>query len=815
MNIGQELRLALRLLAKERGFTILAALALGLGIGVSNTFFSLVNAAVLRGLPIDAPEQVMFLSLRDARNMARGLAYPAYDALRRETRTFASVGAYLTGPATLRDEGTSAERVLATSLSASGFRVLGVVPRLGREFRAEDDQPGAPIVVLLSERVWRARYGGRPSVLGESVTLNGEPATVVGVMPDSFRFPGNADVWRPLGADPGRAASSREPRLVSVFARLSRDASRAQAEAEFASFRAAWAKADPATYGPYRASIVPINQQFFGRVTDTVWLAFITAGVLVFLIACANVANLLLMRAAARGREVAIRMSLGATAARIVRQLLLESAVLAAIGGVAGLGLSLAGLRTLQALVPAEVARLFDFTLDARMVAAMVGASVASVFLFGLAPALHLARGSAVDVLKDDSQAGGTVTRRRWATAFLAAEFALTLVLLANVARDIWITRAARDAQFLIDPAPLLTMSVTLPNQPYDTVAARARFFDRLEEAVAALPSVSLVAVASALPGAGGPLQEVTIAGQPSSPSLVAASVPRAATLLIGERYFDAIGARLVSGRAFMPSDGMPGQDAAIVNQRFADLFLPAERPIGSLIRVAGPQASDAAKPWLRVVGVAPSVRQSAVDGIQPDPVVYLPARSAPSPTMSIIVRAQGDPAEAVSDPAALASPIRAAIRRLDPSLPVDRAMTMAEATRQMQWNGRISRVLLDGVAAISFLLALVGLYAVTTHSVRLRRKELGIRIALGASQRDVGTLVLRRVMFQLAIGLAIGLGATAAFDRLFTTTGMRLTDPPVLLASVLAILVVGTVACLWPAARAVRLNPAVALRDE
>ena len=806
MNVGQELRLAIRLLAKERGFTLLAAVALGLGIGVSNTFFSLVNAAVLRGLPIDAPGRVMFLSLRDARNMTRGLAYPAYEVLRRDARTFASVGAYVTGPMTIRDGGASAERVLATSLSVSGFRALGVVPRLGREFRPEDDRPGASAVVLLGERVWHARYGGRPSVLGESVMLDGGPATVVGVMPESFRFPGNADVWRPLGADPGLAASSREPRLVSVFARLSRDASRAQAEAEFESFRAAWARVDPATYGPYRASIVPINQQLFGRVTDTVWLAFITAGALVFLIACANVANLLLMRAAARGREMAIRMSLGATRAQIMRQLLVESTVLAALGSVAGLGVSRVGLRTLQALVPTDVARLFAFTLDARMVAAMVGVSVASVFIFGLAPALHLARGSPVDVLKDDSQAGGTATRRRWATAFLAAEFALTLVLLTNVSMEIWTARAARDAQFPIDPAPLLTMSLTLPNRPYDTVEARNRFFGRVEETIAALPSVSWVAIASALPGAARPLQEVTIAGG------LPLSVPRAGTLLISERYFDTIAARLVSGRAFTSIDGMPGQDTAIVNQRFVDLFLPVANPIGTLIRVAGSPGSDPAKPWLRIVGVAPSVRQSALDGIEPDPVVYLPARSAPSSTMSIIVRAQGEPA---ADPAVLTPPIRTAIRRLDPLLPVDRVMTMTEATRQLQWTGRISRVLLNGIGTISLLLALVGLYAVTTHSVRLRRKELGIRIALGASQRTVGALVLRRVLFQLAIGLAIGLGATVAFDRLFTTTGMRLTDPLVLLPSVSAILVVGIVACLWPAARAVRFDPVAALRDE
>jgi putative ABC transport system permease protein len=801
--VGQELRLAARLLVKDRGFTILAALALGLGIGVNNTFFSLVNAAVLRGLPIDAAEEVVFLSLRDARNQPRALSYPEYEDLRREGRTFASVGGYATAPMTLVDEAISPERVVGASLSTPGFRVLGVAPLHGREFRAEDDRSGAPAVVLLSEQLWHRRYGGQSSVLGRIITVNGEPATVIGVMPDGFRFPGNADIWRPLGSVPALAKPSRDARLLSVFARLAPATSRAQAQEEFASFRERWAKESPAVYDGLRTSIVPINEQFFGRVTDTVWLAFITAGTLVFVIACANVANLLLMRAAARGREVAIRLSLGATRTRIVRQLLLESALLAVLGACVGLGLSAIGLGLLQALVPPEVARLFDFTLDGRMLAALVGAAVASVFIFGVAPALHLARGSAAEMLKDGGRAGGTVSRRRWATAFLAAEFALTLVLLTNVAMGIFDARAARKAEFSIDPAPLLTMWITLPDRPYDTLDARNRFLDRLGETLETLPSVSSVAVANALPGTGGSLQQFTIAGT-SLPE----SASRARIILVGERYFDTIGAPLVSGRPFTPIDGTPGQDTAIVNKRFVELFLPNGDPIGTLIRVATAGGQDRADAWLRIVAVAPSVRQSTLGGTEPEPVVYLPLRSAPSPTVAIIVRAQGDPS-------ALTPRVRESVRQLDPSLPVDRAMTMTDALRTQQWNGRISRVLLHGIGTIALVLALVGLYAVTAHSVRLRRKELGIRIALGARRGDVGALVLRRAILQLAIGLAFGIGATVAFDRLFVTSGTRLTDPMVLLPAMLAIILVGTVACLWPASRAARLDPVLALRDE
>jgi macrolide transport system ATP-binding/permease protein len=485
--------------------------------------------------------------------------------------------------------------------------------------------------------------------------------------------------------------------------------------------------------------------------------------------------------------------------------LLIESAVLAALGAMVGLAFSATGLRLLQILVPAEVARLFDFTLDARVVGALIAASVAGVFLFGLAPALHLVQRSPGDALKDGGRGTGSVARRRWATAFVAAEFALTLVLLANVTDGIRSALAARDAQVSIDPAALLTMSMTLPAQPYASREARNEFFDRLHDTIAALPSVSAVSLASALPGAGGATRPVTIAGGQAADS---SSSLTAVTVMVGEGYFTAIGVPLIAGRPFNAIDGTPGQDSAIVNARFAELFLPDKDPLGTLIRIAGVDGDLLPDSWLRVVGVAPAVRQSAADGIHPDPVVYLPSRSAPRSTAAVIVRAQGDPA-------ALTPGIRDAIRQLDPSLPVDRVMTMTEAMRQAQWNGRISRVLLNGIGTIALLLALVGLYAVTAHSVRLRRKELGIRIALGATRRDVGALVLRRAMMQLGIGLAAGVGATVAFDRLFTTDALRLTDPIVLWPTVAAIVLVGAVASMAPASRAVRLDPVFALREE
>jgi putative ABC transport system permease protein len=799
-----ELRLAARLLAKDRWFTAISALALGIGIGVNNTFFTLVNAAVLRGLPMEAPHEVMFLSMRNAQNMPRGLSYATYEDLRSRSRTFASMAAYMTAPMTLVDKDIPPDRVVGASLSASSFRVLGVTPRLGRAFSPEDDRSGAPMVVLLSEQLWQRRYGGDPSVVGRTVTLNGDPATVVGVMPEGFRFPGNVDVWRPLASTSELAPGTQDVRLLSVFARLSANSTREEAQAEFDAFGTGWAKQYPDIYKGLRPSVVPVNEQFLGRVTDPVWLAFITAGVLVLLIACANVANLLLMRATTRRREIAVRVSLGATRPQIIRQLLAESAVLAMLGAAVGVALSYLGLRLLQSIVPADVARLFAFTLEPRVLSVLLCTSIASVLLFGLAPAVHLAQRSAADVLRQEA-ASLAVARRRWASAFLAAEFALSLVLLTNVAFSIRLSREAQAAEFSIDPAPLHTMSITLPNQPYGTPEARNRFFDRVREQTMAFPSVSSVTITSAIPGGGGQMQDVTIAGRPT---MSTSSAPMAVTISAGEHYFETIGAPLVRGRSFSPTDGTPGEQTAVVNERFADVFFPNADPLGQLIRLTPSGSQNGELLWLRVIGVAPSVRQLQGAGIEPHPVVYVPSRSNPPSTMSIIVRAAGDPAR-------LTAPIREVVRHLDPSVPIYRALTMEDAMQQQQWNGRISRVLLNSIGALALLLAIVGLYAVTAHAMRLRQKELGIRIALGARPRHVGGLVLRRAIFQLAAGLAVGIAATIAFDRLFTTTSMRLTDPIVLMPTVAAVGVVAIAACLWPAARAARLDPVVALRHE
>ena len=361
---------AIRLLRTDRAFTLLATLALGLGIGVNSTFFSLVNAAVLRGLPIQTANDVMFLSLRDARNVPRGFTHPQVQDLRRGSRVLIGVGAYSAGSATIGDDDRPLLRVSTASVSSSAFPTLGVTPMFGRMFGADDDRASAPAVALIADRLWQSRYDGTRTALGQTITLDGVPTTIVGVLPDRVEFPGATAVWTTLNS---RAPSSiaADTRLVSVFGRLAPGRTAEQAQAELESFRILWARSAAGRLDNFRASAIPINHQFFGRVTDTVWLAFISAGVLVFLIACANVANLLMMRAAARDREVALQTHFEPRAT-IIRQLLVESA--SACGGrnPCWRWFRLDGPRLLQSIVPAEVARLFDFSLDTHALALLV-----------------------------------------------------------------------------------------------------------------------------------------------------------------------------------------------------------------------------------------------------------------------------------------------------------------------------------------------------------------------------------------------------------------------------------------------------------
>jgi putative ABC transport system permease protein len=803
-DLGRDFRHAVRTLRRAPGFTLIAVFALGLGIGVNTTFFTIVNAICLRGLPIDSPERVMYVSGRDAQDRSANLSYLEFDELRSRTTAFERVAAYTITVAVVADSRQPPARVSAAYLSAGAFELLGDRPVIGRGFRADEDRPGSPPVVILGGDLWSSRYASDPGMVGQSITVNGVLSTVIGVMPRGFMFPANADLWRPMANLPTNVRESRAERRLAVFARLASRATEDQARADTAAMGDTWAREFPATNRDLRMRVVPINEQLNPSVAQRAWIAFITAGALVLLVACANVANLMLMRAATRGREMAIRASIGATRGRVVRQLLVESATLAALAGVFGVFVAWVGLRALSAIVPPETMPYWmAFTIDGRVLAVLVAVCVVSVFVCGLPSALHVTK---VDLRDTLTETGSTTTvarpTRRWIAALLAAEFAVTLVLVAMGVMSARSNINSRRIEFQIDPTSLLTSWVTLPVESYSGAEARIAFFDRLTERVSSSPAVSSFALASVLPYGGGLQQPLVISGQAPNDSLPLVSVVSAS-----ESYFQVLGIPLVSGRAFTAVDGQPGREAAIVNQRFVRMFLSGQEPIGARIRLGKGEG-----PWTEIVGVATTVRQQAY-GPEPDPVVFLPFRTAASATSVIVVRTRQDPAVAVSL-------LRDEVERLDANLPLYRVMSFEEAVRNALWNARLSDTIVRSIAVVALVLAVIGLYAVTGHTVERWTRELGLRMALGARSSQIGWLVLRRVLTQLSVGLVIGIGAAIAFDRAFNQPLARaegavsMIDPSALALIIGSIVLVAVVACLVPIRRATTLDPVETLRS-
>jgi putative ABC transport system permease protein len=801
-SVWADVRFAARRLVKDRAFTLIAVIALAFGIATNSTFFALVNAICLRGLPIAAPERVLFIGSREGGGRPGGLSPAEFIDLRATSTSFNRLAAMTLASMTIGDAERAPDRVQGAYVSASAFALLGETPVVGRDFAAGDDRPGAAAVGILGNGLWQSRYGGDSAILGRTVTVNGRPVTIVGVMREGFRFPGTADLWLPLANVPELAAMPRNARRHSVFGRLKDALTPALAEAEVTTMRAAWTAHYPEAGGRIQTTVRPINEQFNPSATDPAWLAFITAGVLVLLIACANVANLLLMRGVSRAKEIAVRASIGGTRSRIVRQLLIEGTVLGVVAAALGLALSHVGLRTLSALLPSDALPYWmAFSLDYRVVGVLAVVTLGSVLVFGLAPAVHLSRTDPGRVLHESGRGHtGGVATRRWMASFLAAECALTLVLLAAVAMNVRQDLAAARDEFRVDGRRLLTMWITLPEQAYGTAEARSGFYARLAERLAGLPGGVRAALTSALPGGGGAVEEVAIRGR-SAPA--GESAATALTIAVDRRYFQVTGVP-VRGAGFGATERDSGHETAIVNERFVRLFLPDRDPIGERVRIGS--AADGR--WLEIVGVVPTVRQRG--GLEPDPVVYRPLRGIQPPTFAVVAGADGDPA-------ALSGPLRDTLREIDPALAAYRLMTLERAMQEARWNGRMSNVLLKSIALIGSVLSLVGLYAVTGHAVRQRRRELGVLAALGARPGQLQWLVLRPAMKPLTIGLLLGVGFVHAFDRLFgqATLPIAMSDAATLAPLLAIVFAVAAAACLLPARRAAHVDPVEALRLE
>ena len=815
MGLWQDLQFALRLLAKDKGFTVVATLALAFGIGVNATVFTFVNAVLIRGLPFDEPDRIMAISSLDpVRNRQMGVSYLDFQEWS-QVGSLSGVAAMTGGTMNVSDQGRPPERYVGTFISSHAFKLLGQSPALGRDFTAEDDRIGATPVVLLGAAVFQNRYGSDPNIIGRTIRVNEIPSVVIGVMPDGFRFPGNAALWQPLSVIPGLVKQPRNSRGFNLLARLAPGVTREQAQAELDAVAARLSTEFPDTNKDVRAVLQPYHERVNGGEIRAVFVSLMGAVAFVLLIACANVANLLLARASGRAREISVRVSLGASRARVVRQLLIESLVLALMAGIIGFGIALVGIRLFD-VATQDVGRPYwiEFTIDARVFAYLVLVSLGTAVAFGLAPALHVARTDVNEVLKEGGRSGSAGIRvRRWSGALVIGELALTLALLAGAAFMLRNFMTMYRLDLGIETSRLLTMSLVLPDAKYPALEQRLAFYEQLQQRLGS--RFASVSVATNGPLQGGLVRRFEVVGRPTATEN---ELPDVTMLGIDPRYFATLGVQPLRGRTFTASDGTAGEETAVVNARLAQLHFGAEDPVGRQIVLSLDPALGDPPPGIpmsqtvTIVGIVPNIRQRGFGDREPDPIAYLPFRMQPRGVMTLLARSEGDPKE-------LTPAVREEMRAIDPDLPLFNIRTVDETLAQQRWPFRVFGTMFAIFAAGALLLSAIGLYAVTAYSVRQRTQEIGIRTALGAQSAQVMWLFVKRACIHLAVGLTLGLGGALGVGALFEAADLLVhingRDPLTIGAIAALLIVVAMIASVWPARQATRLDPLVALRRE
>ncbi|MBW8865753.1 MAG: ABC transporter permease, partial [Acidobacteria bacterium] len=636
--------------------------------------------------------------------------------------SFDAMSATATAAMTLTDRDRPAERVAGAYVSAGTFAMVGERPILGRDFRREDDRPGAAPVAIVNASIWKNRYGGDAAIVGRSIDVNGVATTIVGVMRDGFRFPLVHDVWQPLASMPGITSGARDARTLRVAARLAHGRTMAAARQEMDAIAARLAAAYPATNANVRTAIEPYTGRFE---LANPWNAMLAAVSIVLLIACANIANLLISRAAYRTREIAIRRTLGATRWRLVRQLLVENLLLAFAGGAAGVFVAIAGVRVWLASMPeANWPYWYHFAVDRRVLAYIVEVAVGAALVFGIGPALYLSKRDPAAQLTDRSHATSAAPiARRWSNALLAGQFALTLALLAGAVLLARTLVAVYRADAKVETSHVLLSGIDLPPEKYSTPQRRVALYTALEERVAAMSGVDAAGLASDAPFYTAPVWSVSIDGSPPTDPVAASYVA------IGARYFDALRLRPRRGRVFSDRDGTPGFDTAIVNELFASRYFRGDDALGRRIRLADPAHPDPSARWLTIVGITPTVRQHYAEEI--DAVVYVPYRSNPAAGMVLLTRASGDPA-------ALTPALREQVHQLDPDLPLVDVRTLTSLVDGTRFANKVFAAMFSIAAVLGLLLAAIGLHAVTVYAIARRTVEIGVRMALGARASQV-----------------------------------------------------------------------------
>jgi len=799
--MAHDLRFALRMIFSHRWFSAAVVATLALGIGLNTMVFTLINAVLFKPVPVPGGARLVSILGRNLAMNERFLpmSYPEFQDYRSQSSSFEALEGVIDEEGVLSEIGNPPQPYHLLRASSGILSMLHTDAVMGRGFVQGDDKPGADPVLVIGYGVWKDRYGGVSSVLGRQVRVNGQPATIVGVMPKGFRFPTGVDLWMPLVPVPD--LMKRENRRVQMYGILKPGVSVHQASNEFDGIATRLTRQYPATNKDMGASVETFHQRYNGGGIRVVFLLMLAAVAFVLLIACADVANMMLSRALSRKREMSIRTALGASRWRVIRQMLIESLLLSALGGILGLVLAAFGVHWFNLSTEDVRPYWIHFTMDYSVFGYFAALCMFSGLLFGTAPALRSSRPDLNEVLKEGAR---SVSRHRegWLSGLLVIfQFALTLVLLTGAGIFAHSLLANLSINPSIPAAQLMIARIDLPEMRYKDSDARQRFYDQLMPRLRAIPGVSHVAIVSAPPGLGAARQQIELEHAPIGEP---ARRPWISLLAQSPGYFDAIHMPMLAGRDFIDIDGAPQHNGAILTRDAASHFWPNQNAVGKRFRLF----DDQNKPteWITVVGISANMVQE-VGSNDPKPLIFVPSRQEGWDSMSLMVESATDPTAAV----------RAAVQNLDQELPLRDASRLSQALEHQTWYLRLFGKLFGSFAFIGLIMASVGIYAVIAHTSSRRTQEIGVRMALGASVRNILMLVMRRGLWQIGAGLALGIAIAIPAARLMASLpiGVSASDPSVFIAVAVVLVAVGVFACWLPARRAASLNPVQAIRYE
>lgn len=802
-DLWQDLRYGTRALRKNPGFTAIAVITLALGIGANTAIFSVVNGVLLRPLPYPEPERLMMVCAVKLESAQDKLPLCEADFLdwKSQNHVFESIAGFSSNRFSYSG-GETPEQLNGAWVTADFFSTLGVQPALGRGFLPEEDQPKAPQTAVISDVFWRRHLGSNPDVIGQQITLNARPFTIIGVMPSGFSFPEkDTELW----AIDRLAPTRRGPYYMWGLGKLNRGATLASAQSEMDAIARGVQEQNNIPTRDWTWTSISLTERVVGKIRPAL-LVLLAAVVFVLLIACANIANLLLARATAREKEMAVRIALGASRTRLLRQLLTESLLLAGVGAAVGLPLAIWGVDVLVALSPADFPRLNEISVDARVLGVTLLAALVCGLIFGLAPAIQSSHIDLNESLKEGSRGGTDVSRRRrLRSALVVIEIAFSLMLLVGAGLMVKSFMKLQRVSPGFKPDHILTMHFSLPHVRYDSDEKINNYNRQLIERVTSVPGVEATGLSISLPPDQLDVSDsFTIEDKPWPPGSTELFVP---IVMVSPEYFTTLGVPLIQGRGFNAADKQGAPGVVIINQTLAERYFADESPIGKRLKVGG--ANRPRNRWNEIVGVVGDVKYSGLDA-KPEPAYYMPLEQNVWGAAYLVVRTS-------LSPASLTPAIREQIWQLDKDIPIANLATMDQLLSNSVAQPRFRTLLLGIFAALALVLASIGIYGVISYSVTQRTHEIGIRMALGAQARDVSALVVRQAMALALIGVSIGLAGAFWLTRLLEGLLFEVsTTDQATFAGVSALLVtVALLACWIPARRASRVDPMVALRCE